>query len=91
MGHPSPHANTRLRIGFWEDVPKASLLNGLISELSANEVKALQQEAMTKTYGQRGMFWMKNGGAFIYVVKSHSLTVKKLCEWEPLVSNNSYY
>ena len=68
--------NPTVRVGYWDDV--ASVTKA-VPQLSANDAKAIQQEAMTKKYGQTGRFLMEDGGTTSYEVKSHSLIVREIC------------
>ena len=66
-----------LQVGFWDETEKVLRT---ISWLNPNDVKKIQNEAMTKTYGQKGRFRMENGGTVSYETKSHSLIVKEMCD-----------
>jgi len=68
--------NPNVRVGFSDDV--ASVTKAL-SQLSASDVEAIQQEAMMKTNGQFGRFKMEDGGSTSYEVKNDSLFVREVC------------
>jgi len=65
-----------IRVGYWDDV--ADFTESL-SQMSGNDIKAIQKEGMTKTYGETGRFLMEDGGTTSYETKSHSLIVSEIC------------